>query len=470
MKTLSSDLQALLATGAFLMADCFTITLVSGTVYRWTTFDVDISYGGHTFEHASDDFTIIRSKISWSNDLSTDTMDIKLIPQVQLTSGLLLPLQNGDWDAAIVQLDRVFMAPGHSDPTGGVLLFIGRVGDIQLDKTQVSISVKSHIELLNIDFPRNIFGPSCQRILYDAGCGVNKATYTFTGTITDAVTSEGGPADALSMPVSVSDDDGYFTQGIINFTSGLNAGLQRTVKHYDGGGDERSFNTTVSTGDGGSVVNVANDNGIGAVDWTDISKAGDKDSLSHSSTPNLYPGIITHYLKLSGFGFSIPSGATVAGIKVTIKGPDQSLYSVPNSYAIKLIKNGVISGQNKATGSGTGSTKEYGSSSDLWGLSLSPSDVNDPGFGVAISYQGVTSSMYPDCFGAIYWVSIEVTYTATVTPTVTLFEPLPFIPEAGNNITLIAGCDKLKSTCLNKFNNVQKFRGFPYIPSVETAF
>lgn len=42
----------------------------------------------------------------------------------------------------------------------------------------------------------------------------------------------------------------------------------------------------------------------------------------------------------------------------------------------------------------------------------------------------------------------------------------PFSVDVTNkNIILYAGCDKAASTCLNKFNNIINFRGFPYIPS-----
>ncbi len=35
----------------------------------------------------------------------------------------------------------------------------------------------------------------------------------------------------------------------------------------------------------------------------------------------------------------------------------------------------------------------------------------------------------------------------------------------GKQIVVYAGCDKTASTCKNKFNNIQNFLGFPYIPS-----
>lgn len=45
-----------------------------------------------------------------------------------------------------------------------------------------------------------------------------------------------------------------------------------------------------------------------------------------------------------------------------------------------------------------------------------------------------------------------------------LQEPIPFAIEAGDSVTLTAGCDRTLATCKDKFSNVINFRGEPYIP------
>lgn len=47
---------------------------------------------------------------------------------------------------------------------------------------------------------------------------------------------------------------------------------------------------------------------------------------------------------------------------------------------------------------------------------------------------------------------------------ITLFLPMPYTITAGDKIRLVPGCDKLRTTCLNKFANVINFRGFPDLP------
>lgn len=46
----------------------------------------------------------------------------------------------------------------------------------------------------------------------------------------------------------------------------------------------------------------------------------------------------------------------------------------------------------------------------------------------------------------------------------------PFAPSIGDAFTVHPGCDKRSSTCQNKFNNLSRFRGFPYVPTPETAY
>lgn len=48
--------------------------------------------------------------------------------------------------------------------------------------------------------------------------------------------------------------------------------------------------------------------------------------------------------------------------------------------------------------------------------------------------------------------------------------PFPYPPATGDTFTAYAGCDRLKDTCQNKFNNLLRFSGEPYIPAAETAY
>lgn len=102
--------------------------------------------------------------------------------------------------------------------------------------------------------------------------------------------------------------------------------------------------------------------------------------------------VYTYYLTATNFGFSVPAGATINGVTVVWQTSCLRVdgVCVAKDYLCKLIKGGAISGDNKAAGTDmTASNTDYtyGSTSDLWGVSLTYTDVNASDFGVAISYQ-----------------------------------------------------------------------------------
>jgi len=78
----------------------------------------------------------------------------------------------------------------------------------------------------------------------------------------------------------------------------------------------------------------------------------------------------------------------------------------------------------------------------------------------------------PDGFydrGSAIWTSgnnddIEMHILKNVGNQITLFVPAYFVIQAGDNITLIAGCDRKRATCRDKFANVRRFRGYPDLP------
>ena len=47
--------------------------------------------------------------------------------------------------------------------------------------------------------------------------------------------------------------------------------------------------------------------------------------------------------------------------------------------------------------------------------------------------------------------------------------PLPYDPTVGDTFSVYPGCDKTQAVCQSKFNNVARFRGFPFIPVPETT-
>jgi hypothetical protein len=129
----------------------------------------------------------------------------------------------------------------------------------------------------------------------------------------------------------------------------------------------------------------ATDSLLGVVDWTGASNA----SISDGSyaTSGLLLGQISRYLKVTNFGFTIPLDATITGVTVNVERSTTTL-NATHDNSVRLVKNGDVSGDNKATVTQwptSDAITSYGSSTDLWGLSLTPADINSSDFGVVIS-------------------------------------------------------------------------------------
>lgn len=169
---------------------------------------------------------------------------------------------------------------------------------------------------------------------------------------------------------------------------------------------------TVATSPG----TMADDATVGTVAWTNPDNAKVSDNVYATATlPN--QNNISHYLKATNFGFSIPVGATINGILVEIENHKDNV--TVWDYEVKIIKSdGTIGTTNKGKTSTswllTDSYFSYGSSSDLWNETWAYTDINDVDFGMVISAKAPSSG------GAVAYVDhirITVYYTEGSTPT-----------------------------------------------------
>lgn len=124
---------------------------------------------------------------------------------------------------------------------------------------------------------------------------------------------------------------------------------------------------------------------LGVVAWTNPTNAAVQDATY--ATAVLLLSQISNYLKVTGFGFAIPADATISGVTVNIRRSGNTLNATQDD-SVKLVQGGTIAGNEKASGSlwaTSDATATYGSSTDLWGLTLVPADVNLSTFGVGIA-------------------------------------------------------------------------------------
>jgi len=128
-------------------------------------------------------------------------------------------------------------------------------------------------------------------------------------------------------------------------------------------------------------------------DWVDINNIkADDASYAYCQllgTVTAYP----HLIKASNFGFNFPSNYTILGIKAEECRKRVHLYNAYDSL-IKASKDGTnLVGSNMSIGSLWSidwETHSWGSSTNLWGATWTPAEINDPNFSIFFGCYGDT--------------------------------------------------------------------------------
>ena len=233
MKTYSGTLATfLLNAKSMVRADLFTITLNGGTVLRWTAADEVVTYGGYTY---LDGPKIDDAGVQQKRGLGVDTLEVTFYDDGNTKINgvpLITFVRKAGFDGAIVNVQRIYAADWNSAISGGYTRFSGRISEIKdLSKTQFTMVCSSWLELLNVQMPTNQISSSCINTIYGTACGLSQASYTASAHVAS------GANGATTFSTNLSQAADYYDLGFIAFTSGANAGLQRTVKVSDGSGN-----------------------------------------------------------------------------------------------------------------------------------------------------------------------------------------------------------------------------------------
>lgn len=232
MKTAAAQLVTFFNTAKrALQFDLWTIALASGTVLRWTDADVDLKTAdGTRFVRGP---VISRDTVRWVRGIEVDQLKVKFAaPTLVVDGGQALPAfaTAGGFDGAWCLLQRAYLDDAGA-MQGALTWFSGQVADATPARMGVELVVKSQLAQLTQMLPRNLYQAPCLNDLYDSNCGVNKAAYQVTGTIT-AVASGANPILTTSL---ASTPGRQLDLGVFKFTSGANAGISRTVQLQMGG-------------------------------------------------------------------------------------------------------------------------------------------------------------------------------------------------------------------------------------------
>jgi len=129
----------------------------------------------------------------------------------------------------------------------------------------------------------------------------------------------------------------------------------------------------------------------------------------------LDPLSTSEILRVSSFGLSVPDDATIDGIQMDFTIHETSGFT-PGVMedGVFILKGGSPGLVNKATlieWPLIDTVRTFGGSSDLWGLSWTPADINSSGFGVDMTIQdigGVGGGGFIDCVVATVYYTVIV--------------------------------------------------------------
>lgn len=162
----------------------------------------------------------------------------------------------------------------------------------------------------------------------------------------------------------------------------------------------------------------------GGYDWSSTPASISNDQYTTANLDSsLWP---TDYLRSTDYKFAIPSWATINGIELKVERKRSGGGgSTVTDNSVKLVKNNVIVGANKADTSTAWTSSDtvitYGGSSDLWGTTWAPSDINNRNFGSVFSAKrtnGGDRTVYVD------QIRMKVYYSDATAPVIASHEDI----------------------------------------------
>jgi uncharacterized phage protein (TIGR02218 family) len=243
VKTLPSALAAHIATRNTTLATALKITRTDGTVFGFTTHDIDDVVGG----------------VTYSANPGLDATDIVLAADAAVGNLQLTTLHDGSvfttadvlggkWRNAKFLLFRYNWA----SPGDGIdILLAGTVGEFQLMQNSVVAELRDLRQYLQQSVG-DASSKTCRARLGDGRCKKDLTAFTRTGTLTGVTSRQ------VFQDMSRLEAIHWFDEGEITFTDGANVGIHAKIKQFDSSGTfELALPLSGEVGIGDSYIAIA---------------------------------------------------------------------------------------------------------------------------------------------------------------------------------------------------------------------
>ena len=160
------------------------------------------------------------------------------------------------------------------------------------------------------------------------------------------------------------------------------------------------------------------------------------DDFNYASV-NLNDGDNSRFLRGRDYGFTIPAGATINGIEVSImrRSSSNAGGNSIDDNTLRLVKGGTAVGNNLASATDwptTMTAANYGGPTNLWGTTWTPAEINNANFGVSLSVEN--ESNFSNRIAYVDYIQITVYYTLPIT--IISFSPTSSCTDSGEIITI----------------------------------
>lgn len=219
MRDIPTTLQASLDGGATTLARCWRLERTDGVVLGFTDHDLDLAFDGLVYESEA---ALAASALEAVTGLASDTHQITgALSSDRITEA---DISRGLYDGAEVTLSLV----DWQNTADRLVLSRGQIGEIRRGDIAFEAEIVGLSDRLNQPFGR-AFLHSCSCREGDLGLAINLSdpAYRAAGTITTINEVQQFGATGLDAY-----DNGWFTGGLLRWTSGANIGLEAHVKAH----------------------------------------------------------------------------------------------------------------------------------------------------------------------------------------------------------------------------------------------
>lgn len=227
MRTINATLQARLDSGTTSLCHIITITRADGTVIRLTDNDADVVVSGNTYLR-DNSLQVAAITSSANNGIQSTNCNV-----IFSDDGIAeIDVARGVYDKAVVEFAVVDYT---NTALGKIILLTGILSTITVtNRRRGQFEIRG---LLTRGDTRigEYYSAQCRADLGDTRCGVSLAAFTTTGTVNVVETQTKIRATLASDPAN-----GFYTFGVLTFTSGANDGISMEVLNqfaYGGGQD-----------------------------------------------------------------------------------------------------------------------------------------------------------------------------------------------------------------------------------------